>query len=186
MKCPRPDLVVETPRLRLRLPDMADVSAYQAMLSPPEMRQFLGQMSDEAKDALNSMLRHAGSWALFGHGFFIVEERDSGAFVGHCGVFRTGRGYGADFDALPECGWLIGKTSWGRGYAQEAMKAALGWFFAEFGIQPVACMIQAGNDASVKVAAQLGFEPLRTVSREGEADVNLYRREAAPIEDIRL
>ena len=59
---------------------------------------------------------------------------------------------------------------------REAMQAALAWFDATHGQRRVACMIEEGHDASMTVAARLGFvEYARHQPDEGRALV-LYER----------
>lgn len=176
-----PRYVYETERLGMRKPEAGDeVLSYQ-MLEPAEMRSFLAMPENSHGDAFNRLLRNAGSWALFGYGIAMVEEKATGAFVGTCGIFRAARGHGADFDFLPEAGWIIGRDHWGKGYATEAMQGAIAWFERGFGTQPLGCMIEFGNVASDKVARKLGFRILREVfDGEGEderAHIVLYRRD---------
>ena len=110
-------------------------------------------------DSIARLLRNAGSWALWGYGAFIVRRPGEARSVATCGVFRSHRGFGAaqGMDNVPEAGWIVHAECAGQGIAREAMVAALAWFDREHGPQRVVCMIEEGNDASVKVAQTLGF-----------------------------
>ncbi len=172
--------VYETERLRMRKPEAGDDALMFQLNEPEEMRTYLAMPENNRSDTFNRLLRNAGSWALFGYGIAMVEEKASGDIVGTCGIFRTARGHGADFDLLPEAGWIIGRDHWGKGYATEAMEGTIAWFEETFGKQPLGCMIEFGNVASDKVARKLGFYILREVYGEGDDDrahLVLYRRD---------
>lgn len=173
------DYVFETERLRMRKPVADDIDRLFQLTAPEEMRVFLAMPELSPADNFNRLLRNAGSWTLFGYGIAMVEEKESGAFVGTCGIFRADRGHGDDFN-IPEAGWIIGREHWGKGYATEAMEGAISWFEGEFGKQPLGCMIEFGNVASDKVARKLGFKIYREVENEegdDRAHLVLYKRE---------
>ena len=163
-----------TERLTLRPPKADDFDALYTLTESPEMRRFLGADEPTRADSFARMLRNAGSWSLYGYGSFIVHERASGAFVGNCGIFHSYRGLRDDFDNRAEAGWIIAREHWGKGYAIEAMTAALDWFDRAHGSAIVA-MIEAGNTASEKVAATFGFSLMRTATLCG-ASMMLYQR----------
>ncbi len=151
-------VTLDTPRLHLRQIVADDFESAHAVVASDAVRRFLVRdLSRE--DSFQRHLRNAGCWALFGYGVFSVFERESGAYVGGCGLFRGLRGLGDDFDPYPEVGWIIGEASWGRGYATEAMTAILAWFDAEHGGRSV-CMIVPGNAASERIADKLGYEAI--------------------------
>ena len=163
-----------TERLTLRPPEAGDFGALYTLTESPEMRRFLGADEPTRADSFARMLRNAGSWSLYGYGSFIVHEHASGALVGNCGIFHSYRGLGDDFDNRAEAGWIIAQGHWGKGYAIEAMAAALDWFDRAHGTDVVA-MIETGNVASEKVATKLGFSLVRTATLSG-ASMTLYAR----------
>ena len=59
--------------------------------------------------------------------------------------------------AGPEVGYWIGRPYWGRGYATEATKAALGWAGADWGRRLVVSGHFADNPASGRVLEKVGF-----------------------------
>lgn len=163
-----------TARLDLRQPKADDFASSHTLTESDEMRRFLGREPPSREDSFNRLLRNAGSWGLFGHGIFVVIERETGAHVGGCGLFRGQRGLGDDFDPYPEAGWIVAQDRWGRGYASEAMEAALAWFDEAFGGRTV-CMIEPGNTGSERIAAKLGYRPIGT-ARYKDDEVMRYAR----------
>jgi RimJ/RimL family protein N-acetyltransferase len=169
--------VLTTERLELWRPAVGDHVDLLAMMAPAAVRKFLGPAEASESDVFARLLRNAGSWALYGYGVFQVRERGGdGSIVCTSGVFRSWRGFGKGLDDVPEAGWIVAEPHWGKGYALEAMRGALGWFDLEHGKQRVACMIEDGHAASQRVAAKLGFvEYARHVPDDGRPLV-LYER----------
>jgi RimJ/RimL family protein N-acetyltransferase len=111
-------------------------------------------------------------WAERGYGLMAVVERESGRFVG-----RAGLRYWPQFDEA-ELGWALHQDVWGLGYATEAGRACMEWGLGELGLPYVTAMIQPVNLRSIKVAQQLGLEPLREDVLLGD-DVIVYARSRA-------
>jgi RimJ/RimL family protein N-acetyltransferase len=167
-----PRLVTE--RLELRLPTRDDVWAMHAIATQPPTARFLG--SNRPAEHFLRFSRSAGSWLLYGYGSFMVRERGKPDLIGNCGVFHTFRELGADFDDSPEAGWILSADHVGKGYAAEAMTAALDWFDGEHGPRRMVAMIAEGNQPSQRLAQKLGFTPMRdTVLPDGET-VRLFER----------
>lgn len=170
--------LIVTERLELWRPQVTDREGLRALIAPGEVRRFLGGMESSDADVFARLLRNAGSWALYGYGTFMVRERGQSEIVGNCGVFHSWRGFGRGMDDIAEAGWIVDKSAWGKGYAQEAMQAALAWFEREHGWQPTLCMIEQGHRASEAVAAKLGYAAFERVAERDERPLIVYRREA--------
>ena len=169
---------LQTARLDLRPPVAEDFAATMALLAEPDTARFLGR-SDRADHFLR-FCRGAGSWLLYGYGTFILRPRGSGRVIGNCGIFHSWRGLGADFDDLPEAGWILGVDHVGQGLAREAMEAVLEWFDAAHS-RRVMCMIEQGNDRSMRLAGRLGFMPMREAALPDGAGAMLLERNAAGV-----
>jgi RimJ/RimL family protein N-acetyltransferase len=176
--------VLLTERLELWRPQVGDREGLRALIEPREVRRFLGGMEASDNDVFMRLLRNAGSWALYGYGTFMVRERGRDEIVGNCGVFHSWRGFGRGLDDAAEAGWIISKQAWGKGYALEAMQAALEWFARVHGGRPTLCMIEQGHRASEAVAAKLGYEACDRHEEQGERPLIVYRREASARPDL--
>ena len=169
--------MIETERLVLRGPQPGDHHAIAAMIGDPEVHRYLGQMPDDpVTEVFSRHLRGAGSWALYGYGFFLAHNRVSGELIGQGGVFHTWRGFGKGLDDVPEAGWTLARAHWGQGYASELMHAALRWFDIAHGPRRIACMIEDENVASFRVAERLGFMRYGDHVLEDGASVVLLER----------
>lgn len=174
---PRDRPVLTTERLELWLPSSSDIGAMIDIVTHEETGRYLGPDSSRAEH-FTRFQRNAGSWLLFGYGGFIVRERGRPEVIGNCGIFHSLRGLGDDVDDMPEAGWIIAADHAGEGYAREAMAAAIDWFEAAHGKQPVFCMIEAGNVPSFALAERLGFARLRHAEMGDGADIVLLMRDA--------
>ena len=165
-----------TQRLELSLPRAEDLPAMMAIVSNEETGRFLGPIQ-HVPEQFNRFLRNAGSWLLFGYGGFLVRERGKPEVIGNCGIFHSYRGLGEDFDDMPEAGWIISADHVGKGYANEAMQAALDWFEKSYGARRVVCMIDPANTPSIKLAGKLGFAELRKATLPDGGEVILFARD---------
>ena len=104
------------------------------------------------------LLRYAGSWALLGFGYWAVEERASGAFVGEAGFADYRRQIEPSLDGIPELGWVLAPHVHGKGYATEAVLATLDWAAQHFSAaRRIGCIIAPENAASIRVAEKCGL-----------------------------
>ena len=118
------------------------------------------------------LLRYGGVWALLGFGFWCVRERDTGRFVGEVGLADFHRD--VDWGSDPECGWVLAPWAQGRGYATEAITAALDWRDRHLPGARTVCMISQDNTASLRVAGKCGFRFVRDADYHGP--VKLFER----------
>jgi len=103
-----------------------------------------------------------GHWALRGHGRWIVEERNTGQFLGRAGLYEE---YG--WPSL-EVAWTIRRERWGEGFATEGGAAALEYAFTELRRDRVISIIHPDNTASNRVAEKLGLTVAERTERNGQ------------------
>lgn len=153
--------MLTTERFELWRPASGDLPDLCRLLADDATRRYLGNISPDAQSQFERLQRHAGGWALYGYGMFYVRAKGGGEIVGQCGVFHSLRGFGAELgmDDVPEAGWIVRADHCGQGVAREVMQAALAWFDEHHGLRRIACMIEAGNTPSERLATRLGFVP---------------------------
>jgi RimJ/RimL family protein N-acetyltransferase len=152
-----PAPVVLTERLLLRGPSTADYENILDLWSDPAVTRYIGGRPSTPVECWARLLGMAGHWSLLGFGFWLVEERETGRFVGQAGMARLHRELGPDFDEAPEVGWVLAPWCHGRGYATEAVQAALAWAEREIALTRAVCMIDPDHRASLNVAGKCGF-----------------------------
>ena len=154
--------MIETERLILRKHTLDDYEPAYAMYSDPIVVRHIGDGKPGTRqDVWHRVLRFAGHWQLLGYGLFAVEEKASGNFVGEVGLADFHRGLGDDFDPFPEAAWIMAASAHGKGYATEAMHAALTWFDDNRGRQRTVCIIDPPNTALDQSRGKAGISPDR-------------------------
>ena len=148
---------IETGRLSLRLPTLADFKDSVQMLRDESVVRHIGGKPFTQEDSWMRFLRQVGHWQLFDYGFWIVREKGGGAFVGHVGLGDFRREMTPDFGGAPEMGWVLARSAHGKGYATEAVEAAIRWMRLRHQPARIVCMIEPENAASLRVAAKCGF-----------------------------
>ncbi|MET4075864.1 GNAT family N-acetyltransferase [Hymenobacter sp. UYCo722] len=160
--------VLETTRLRLRGFRAADFEPWFALSRTPAYYRYFGNESMPAEEVWKLLLRSAGHWVIMGFGFWAVEEKASGQFVGAVGFLHLLRALEPPLGDAPEIGWVLDPALHGRGYASEAVEAALAWGENHFGPVRTVCIIHPDNEASLRLAAKFGYrEYARTTYHDG-------------------
>jgi RimJ/RimL family protein N-acetyltransferase len=150
--------IIETDRLRLRGHTIEDAPNVRALWSDPEVTRYIGGRPQTAEECWSRLLRYAGHWSLLGFGYWILEEKATGDFVGEVGFSNYQRDIEPALGAIPEVGWVLTPPKHGMGYATEAVHAVLDWGREHFGPTEVACLIDPDHHASIHVAQKCGFE----------------------------
>lgn len=171
--------IIETERLILRPHGVEDFAACVAVWGNPEVTRYIGGRPQTPEECWHRLLRYAGHWSLLGFGYWAVEEKASGRFIGDIGFsdFHRPMEESLNFTTAPEVGWVLSPDVHGKGYATEAVQAALGWGDAYFKGQRFVCMIHPDNRASSRVAEKTGFIPYAHTDFKGAPTV-LYERPA--------
>jgi RimJ/RimL family protein N-acetyltransferase len=150
--------IVETERLRLRGHTLEDFACTRALWADATVVKHMGGKPQTPEECWARLLRYVGHWPLLGFGYWLVEERESGEFVGEVGFADFKRDMKPALGPVPELGWVLAPSKQGKGYATEAAKGALCWARQHFGSSNFACLINPENLASINVARKCGFE----------------------------
>lgn len=166
---------LETARLRLRPHRLEDFAAYARMWSDPEIVRHIGGMPFSREQSWTRFLRQSGLWNLIGFGFFAIEDKSTGAYIGDAGFHDMHRDLVPSIEGTMEAGWALMTGAQGKGLAEEAMHAALGWADAVYPTARFTSIIAPENGASLRVAEKLGFKKFAETTYNG-ADVILLER----------
>jgi RimJ/RimL family protein N-acetyltransferase len=167
--------VISTARLTLRAHETHDYAALHAMWSEPQVHEFITGRPPTPEESWGRLLRYAGHWKLLGYGYWAVEERATGRFVGEMGFADYHRNKMAALKDTPELGWVLSTIVHRRGYATEALAAITQWGDRNFKAKRTACIIAPENTASLRVAKKLGFVEDRRTTYNGDPTILLYR-----------
>ncbi|ARM87825.1 GCN5-related N-acetyltransferase protein [Rhizobium sp. CIAT894] len=154
---------LETERLKLRPHHLDDFEAHAALWADEDVVRFISGVASTREQSWSRMLRLAGMWHHMGFGFLAIVEKASGRFIGEAGFMESRREMDPPIEGTMELGWALMPSAHGRGYATEALNALIGWAERYFPGKPMSCIISPENQASLRVAAKLGFrETVRT------------------------
>ncbi|MEO5811023.1 MAG: GNAT family N-acetyltransferase [Rhodanobacter sp.] len=166
---------IETERLRLRAHCADDHAGCLAIWSDPEVTRYIGGQPASREEAWRRLLRYAGLWSLLGYGYWAVEEKAGGRYIGDVGCADFKRDMVPALDGMLEYGWALLPSAQGKGYASEALLAAVAWGQAHLTNPRMACIIAPENLASKKVAGKAGFHLWQDTTYHGEPTVVFIR-----------
>ena len=167
--------VLETARLRLRRFRADDLGAHAATMADPQVMRHLGGTPLAREDAWRRLLTGHGMWPMFGYGYWAVERRSDGAWVGQVGFADFKRDIEPSIEGLPEMGWIFASAAQGQGYAGEAVVAALTWADEVLKAPEIVAIIDPANAPSIRVAEKVGFTERSDARYRGER-ILLFRR----------
>lgn len=85
---------------------------------------------------------------------YVIVEAETHAVIGACLVFSVQPTHG-----VAEFGYVLGKAYWGKGYAQEAMRAFVTALLTTFDLHRLEAKLDPRNHASATLLQRLGFTP---------------------------
>ncbi|MDQ0466509.1 RimJ/RimL family protein N-acetyltransferase [Caulobacter ginsengisoli] len=145
--------MIKTERLILRNWREEDVEPFAAMGQDPEvMRHFPALLSHD--ESVATFHRARGKIADRGYGFWALERRSDGVFLGFTGI----QDYSPDLPLTGiEAGWRLARHAWGQGYASEAARAALAFAFETLNAPEVSAITATSNLQSQAVMRRIGM-----------------------------
>jgi len=169
--------VLETERLMLRAYRLEDFRFHAAIWADPRTTRDFGDTFKAFDEELCWLrfLRAFGQWQLFGYGWWGLEDKVTGHYIGSVGFFQAKRAMDVFYRDTPEAGWLIAPDLHGRGLATEAMGAAFAWADANIAARETWCMIGPKNIASQKIAERFGYRRAQEAHYKGEKVLTFLR-----------
>ena len=167
-------IILETERLLFRRLLPGDFDDLFALYSDSEVRRYFPE----------GTLTHAETqeeleWFLDGHpkhpelGLWATIHKPSGRFIGRCGLLP----WTIDGQYEVEVAYMIAKEFWRQGLGTEAAQGILEYGFETLGLPRLICLIDHDNEASIRVASNIGM----TFEKEGVDELGpflLYSRNA--------
>jgi RimJ/RimL family protein N-acetyltransferase len=163
--------VLETERLTLRRPTLADVKAITRLANDRRIAENTRRLphpylSDHAVEFVRAVAAERPNTV------FLIEQNFSP--IGMVGI---------DWDDphAPELGYWLGVDYWGQGFGTEAARAVIDFFFEEFDAEHLISGARVANPASRNILEKCGFQ---------WSGVELHRFEAlgssTPVDRFRL
>jgi RimJ/RimL family protein N-acetyltransferase len=163
--------VLQTERLTLRRPTLADVKAIARLANDRRIAENTRRLPHPySADHAIAFLRATANDDR--ETVFLIENNHTP--IGVVGVDRTQ-------PHAPELGYWLGVAHWGQGFATEAARAAIDFAFEEYDIEQLVSGARVANPASRNILEKCGFQWI---------GVELHRFEAlgssTPVDRFRL
>lgn len=166
---------LSTARLTLRGHTVEDFDECAAMWADPAVIRFIAAAPLTREDSWARLLRYAGHWTLMGFGYWAVRETATNRYVGDIGFADYRRQLTPSFAGAPEIGWVLAAAAQGQGFATEAVRAVVAWGEAQFAAARTVCMIDPGNQPSLRVAEKCGYREYARTTYKGQPTILLER-----------
>lgn len=143
--------ILETNRLILRPPREEDLEQAYALGSNPEVMRYIRPDGALDLEGTRDELRYRMEFNRRKLGYWVVETRDSHAFVGWMALRYMEK------STEVEIGFRYGPEHWGKGFATEAGARVLWYGFWELELPEIVAVAMPANGASLRVLEKLGM-----------------------------
>ncbi|MBB6479326.1 GNAT family N-acetyltransferase [Spirochaeta isovalerica] len=165
-------MIIETERLILRQFTIDDLKALAPILADREVMRFSlnGPYSREKTEQF--IRRCLDNYLKRGTGLLALIHKGDDKLIGYCGIVIQE----IDGEELPEVGYRLDPSYWGRGLATEAAAAAADYGFYNLGFPCLISIIEEENTASIRVAEKNGFVYGKDAVFMGQVPVRIYSK----------
>ncbi|MEV6158322.1 GNAT family N-acetyltransferase [Nonomuraea sp. NPDC052129] len=139
-------------RLTFREMTLDDLDDMAALLGDPEVMRYYPRVGTR-EDARWWIENSQRSYAEHGYGLWLIARRDTGEFLGNCGLTRQN----IEGETFTEVGYLVRTDFQGQGYATEAAFACRDYARDAFNIDYLIAIINPANVPSQRVAEKIGL-----------------------------
>jgi RimJ/RimL family protein N-acetyltransferase len=159
--------ILETSRLILRHQVPDDHDSLFALYCDPDVIKYIPDASHGYRETREEL-----EWHMHGHPkypelrLWATIYKETGKFIGRCGLLP----WTIEQREEVEVAFLLAKEYWGQGLGTEAALAIVHYAFEQLHLSRLVCLIHPDNQASVKVATNIGM----TLEKEMEDELGPY------------
>ena len=151
-------IFVETPRLILREIVESDVDGFFELDSDPEVHRFLGNRTVQSKEESMAVIKFVRQQYIdFGIGRWAVIEKQSGSFIGWCGIKFVTEEVNNHTNYY-DLGYRLIRKHWGKGYATESATICVKYAFDKLRLNQLFAAAHTENVLSNRILVNLGFK----------------------------
>lgn len=157
---------LQTPRLILGELSVSDAKNFYELNLNPNVVRYTGDAPFKSVSEAVEFLKNYNPYREYGYGRWAVIEKETGKFLGWCGLKFDGK--------ETDIGFRLFEEHWNKGFATESARACLAYGFNELNLKEIVGRAMKENSASVKVLEKIGL----TYSGEMECALHpgvLYR-----------
>ncbi len=172
--------IIETPHLILRAWRLEEAAALFEIFQEEDILQYFPNPKPPPLNKVEDYIAHQlAHWELYGYGHWAIVEREAGQVAGWVGLeylLELGE---------TEVGYLLSRRVWGRGYATEAARAAVGYGFETASLPGIIGLVHPENASSIRVLEKCGMAFAGRLTLWG-LDMSRYRVDRATHEQGRM
>jgi ribosomal-protein-alanine N-acetyltransferase len=148
-----PAIIVETPRLTLRVLEIDDVEALERVHGDPDVMRFSVDGAKTRDQILRYIANARECHRRTGHSQWAVVWRQAGLCIGECGIWQQ------DVDGIAghEISYRLRRDFWNRGIATEAARFCRDYGFERLRLDRMISIVDPRNTASIRVAEKIGM-----------------------------
>lgn len=148
----KPPEIFETPRLRLRLPEIEDAETiFKSYAQDLEVVKYLTWKPHKSVSETRGFLEYILQGIQEGKKFPYVIERKTDKLL--LGMFEIRLE-----PPQADMGYVLARAHWGKGYMTEAVKAFVEWGLAQNGLARLWSICDIDNPASARVMEKAGMK----------------------------
>ena len=161
-------VIFETERLRVRRFTPSDYDPYFSLQGNPEVMQYIrpARTREESDLFLSEKILHAPASDF--KGYWAVEMKDSGEFVGCFVIIPL-----PDDVEKTQMGYSYLPGHWGKGFASEVAKEGVRYFYERTPLTEIYGVTEKENLVSQKVLRNAGFQ-FHGTKIEGEKELLVF------------
>jgi RimJ/RimL family protein N-acetyltransferase len=167
--------LLETERLRLRPFRADDLIANNALWCEPAVYKYMAGKPSTLESTWRDILQTIGHWQVLGYGYWAIEEKASGRFIGNIGLGDFRREIVPNMNDTPEAGWVLMTEFHGKGIGTEALRAMLAWGDVHLPHAKTACITAPDNVASNALARKFGYVQVAETTYKDEPTLLWHR-----------
>lgn len=167
----KPNLILETERLRLRQFTLDDTKFIIELLNSPGWIEFIGDRNVKTEEQAIQYLQNGPlkSYLQNGYGLSMVETKD-GQPIGMCGILKR------ETLENPDIGFAFLKEFTGKGYAYEIANATLSYAMSKLKIPKVSAITLPNNIKSIKLLEKIGMKLIKPFLSEKNEELLLFEK----------
>jgi len=148
----RPPEIIETPRLTLRPPEMADAEAiFTTYAQDTEVAKYMiWRPHIDIEETRDFLRRCILAWEEDSAYPWIITRNEDERLIGM--IESRIRGFSMDI------GYVLARAYWGKGYTPEAALPIVNWGLGQEGIFRVWALCDVDNSASSRVMEKIGMQ----------------------------
>jgi RimJ/RimL family protein N-acetyltransferase len=147
----KPPVLIDTPRLRLRLPEIADAQAiFERYAQDADVTRYLIWQPHRSIEETMQFLKSAISlWREARDFSWVITRKPDYQLIGMIALRIE--------EHKANLGYVLAKAYWGQGYMTEAAQALINLALAEPEIYRIWAVCDIGNPASARVLEKVGM-----------------------------